>query len=141
MFQGLLDWLTPRRRPWRSSPSPRARARRRPLHIEFLEDRLVPATFADAGTQLNLVLNDGAYQVSVVSNGSNYQLYFHRKLLQESLPKDDRGRVAMLVLMADSVESASRIGRDVDEMFRNTSAPTKNGVGESFSTQLHSHVG
>jgi len=74
-------------------------------------------------------------------NGSDYQLYFHRKLLQESLPKDDRGRVAMLVLMADSVESASRIGRDVDEMFRNTSAPTKTESERAFQLSFIAMLG
>jgi putative ABC transport system permease protein len=74
-------------------------------------------------------------------NGSDYQLYFHRKLLQESLPKDDRGRVAMCVLMADSVESAAKIGHEVDEMFRNTSAPTKTESERAFQLSFIAMLG
>ena len=74
-------------------------------------------------------------------NGSDYVLFFHRKLLQESLPQTDRGRVAMFVLMADSAESAARIGREVDEMFHNAGAPTKTESERAFQLSFVAMLG
>jgi putative ABC transport system permease protein len=74
-------------------------------------------------------------------NGSDYALFFHRKFMQESLPQDDRGRVAMFVLMADSVESAARIGQEVDAMFQNAGAPTKTESERAFQLSFVAMLG
>jgi len=75
------------------------------------------------------------------ANGSDYGLYFHRKLLQESLPADQRGKVGIFVLMADSEESVPRVVRDVDEIFRNTSAPTKTESERAFQLSFIAMLG
>src|SRR5437868_12959191 len=44
------------------------------LRVEQLEDRLVPATFAEAGTLLNLDFNVANKSVGIVSAGTSYTL-------------------------------------------------------------------
>ena len=56
-----------RRTEWRQAPAFRFRPA-----VETLEQRLVPATFADNGTTLNLILNKASTNVALVSNGSSY---------------------------------------------------------------------
>src|SRR5690348_5287278 len=52
-------------RPWNRSHTPR---------VEHLEERLVPATYAEAGALLNLDLNVPNATLAVVSAGTSYTL-------------------------------------------------------------------
>src|SRR5262249_16660462 len=48
--------------------------------VECLEDRLVPATFVDNGTTLNLVLNTATTNAAIVSAGTSYTLTLTRDI-------------------------------------------------------------
>jgi hypothetical protein len=69
--------LTRRIRAW-FTPSRNRTIRRQPgsvkLEIQSLEDRLVPASFAEAGTLLNLDLDVANTSVAIVSAGTSYSL-------------------------------------------------------------------
>ncbi len=68
-----LNWLARFARPAQKRSGPGLRRWVRP-GVEQLETRLVPATFAGVGTQLNLDFNVATTSVAIVSAGTSYSL-------------------------------------------------------------------
>ena len=73
--------------------------------------------------------------------GSDYVMYFHRKYLEESLSATKRGTVGTFAILADSAESVPRIGREIDDMFRNSDTQTKTESEQAFQLGFISMLG
>ncbi|MGH9658905.1 MAG: ABC transporter permease, partial [Bryobacteraceae bacterium] len=56
---------------------------------------------------------------------SNEVLYFHRKYLEESIGESMRGNAGKFTVLVESAEAVPRVGREIDEAFRNSTAQTK----------------
>jgi hypothetical protein len=72
----LLRWFRCAFRTERNQPAHRKLPRRRRFRpfLEELEYRLAPATFADNGTALNLVLNTANVNAAIVANSASYTI-------------------------------------------------------------------
>jgi putative ABC transport system permease protein len=68
-------------------------------------------------------------------------MFFHLQYLFESLPAGRRDFAGMFVILADSAESAQRIGPAVDDMFRNATVQTKTESEKAFQLGFVSFLG
>jgi putative ABC transport system permease protein len=68
-------------------------------------------------------------------------MFFHLQYLFESLPAGRRDFAGMFVILADSADSAQRIGPAVDDMFRNSTVQTKTESEKAFQLGFISFLG
>jgi putative ABC transport system permease protein len=68
-------------------------------------------------------------------------MFFHLQYLFESLSARRRDFAGMFVILADSVDSANRIGPVVDDMFRNSPVQTKTESEKAFQLGFVSFLG
>jgi putative ABC transport system permease protein len=68
-------------------------------------------------------------------------IYFSREYLEESIKESRRGNAGMFMILANSVEDVPRIGKAVDEMFRNSPTQTKTESESAFSLSFVSFLG
>jgi putative ABC transport system permease protein len=68
-------------------------------------------------------------------------MFFHLQYLFESLPAGRRDFAGMFVILADSADSAQRIGPAIDDMFRNSTVQTKTESEKAFQLGFISFLG
>jgi putative ABC transport system permease protein len=68
-------------------------------------------------------------------------MFFHLQYLFESLSARRRDFAGMFVILADTVDSAHRIGPAVDDMFRNSTVQTKTESEKAFQLGFISFLG
>jgi putative ABC transport system permease protein len=68
-------------------------------------------------------------------------MFFHLQYLFESLPPGRRDSTSLFVILADSPESAQRIGPIIDDMFRNSPTQTKTESEKAFQLGFISFLG
>ena len=68
-------------------------------------------------------------------------LYFHLEYLYESLPVGRRDFAGTFGILANSAEDVPRIAAAVDEMFRNSTAPTRTETEKAFALSFLSFLG
>lgn len=68
-------------------------------------------------------------------------LYFHMEYLYESLPVGRRDFAGTFGILANSAEDVPRIAAAVDEMFRNSTAPTRTETEKAFALSFLSFLG
>jgi putative ABC transport system permease protein len=75
------------------------------------------------------------------SSYDNDLLLFRLDYLFDLLPERRRNRVFAFQLLADSPDSVEHISRDIDELFRNSTAPTKTEAERAFELTFVSLLG
>jgi putative ABC transport system permease protein len=68
-------------------------------------------------------------------------MFFQLQYLFESMPAGRRDFAGMFVILADSAESAERVGPAVDDMFRNSTVQTKTESEKAFQLGFVSFLG
>jgi putative ABC transport system permease protein len=71
----------------------------------------------------------------------NESLYFNIDYLYEGLPAARRDTAGTFTILADSKESVPRIAREVDELFRNSTAQTRTETEQAFALSFVSFIG
>ena len=69
------------------------------------------------------------------------EAYFHREYLQESLPRDLRGRAMMFSVRVQAPEDSARVAREIDTTFRNAPMPTKTDTEKAFMLAFIGQIG
>jgi len=68
-------------------------------------------------------------------------LYFNKEYLDQSMPERRRGNVSMFEILIDNPANSARIAQNIDEMFRNSTAPTKTESEQAFFVGFLSLLG
>lgn len=124
-----------------------------------LEDWIRDASSSIVGEELikkygweigdQIVLKGNTYPVNLqltirgvyrVKNGRNSALFFNRKYLEEALPST-KGTVGTIWIKASDVDSATRLGTQIDELFENSPYPTKTESEKAFQMGIVSMLG
>jgi len=66
---------------------------------------------------------------------------FHYKYLQESMPEEWGNHAGLFTILARSPDDVPRIAQSVDEMFRNSPAPTKTETEDAFQESFVEEIG
>jgi putative ABC transport system permease protein len=86
---------------------------------------------------LDLVIK-GIYESD---EGEDESLWFHYEYLRQSLPARVRDSAGTFTILADSAEDVPRIAREVDELFRNATTPTRTESEYAFGLSFLSFLG
>src|SRR5205823_6589975 len=68
-------------------------------------------------------------------------LYFNYDYLRDTLPIGRRNYISVVAILADSPENVPRIAKAVDDMFANSSPPTKTESEQQFALSFVSFLG
>jgi putative ABC transport system permease protein len=85
--------------------------------------------------RLNLVVA-GFYESAVDGD----TLYFNNQYLRESLRKEPDFAI-MLIVLVDRLDDVTAVARRIDELFRNSTSPTKTESEQTFRLNFLSYVG
>lgn len=121
----------------------------------FLTDRTACIISDDLAQTLNLKLGDRVtligdiYPVNLqlIVKGifsdpdAQNTLFFNMNYLRESLPVERRSFDSVIVILADSPASVPRISREVDQMFAESSYPTKTESEQQFTLSFLAFLG
>ncbi|MFB3776308.1 MAG: ABC transporter permease [Bryobacteraceae bacterium] len=72
---------------------------------------------------------------------NNEALYFNNKYLEEGLPEARKGQAGTFYVLAASPEAVPEIARQVDEMFRNSTAQTRTENEQAFTLSFLAFLG
>ena len=75
------------------------------------------------------------------SRQDNDNLFFHFEYLNEAVYRGGQNWISMFLILADRPESVSRISREVDAMFRNSTTRTKTEGEKQFMLTFLSYLG
>ena len=78
---------------------------------------------------------------AIFEGPDDFNSYFHFKYLEEGLGPERGSDASAFVIRLRSIEDASPVSQAVDEMFRNTPAPTKTEAESAFGQAFVSHIG
>ena len=68
-------------------------------------------------------------------------LYFNNKYIEEGLPEGRQGQVGTFYVLATSPEAVAEIARQVDDMFRNSTAQTRTENEQAFTLSFLAFLG
>jgi putative ABC transport system permease protein len=121
---------------------------------DFLEDRQGMAVGKAIADRVGLKLGDRVflkgdiypvdlelYVRAIYTGPDDIEAYFHRKYLQDSLPKSLQGKAMMFSVRVETPEDAPRVARAIDAMFRNAPEPTKTDTEKAFFLAFIGQIG
>jgi putative ABC transport system permease protein len=121
----------------------------------FITDRTGCVVSKDLAQKLGFKLGDritlvgdiypGNLELKVVGifedPDAQQSLYFNYDYLRDTLPIGRRNYISVVAILADSPENVPRIAKAVDDMFANSSPPTKTESEQQFALSFVSFLG
>jgi putative ABC transport system permease protein len=121
----------------------------------FITDRTGCVVSRDLAQKLGLKLGDritltgdiypGTLELKVVGifedPDAQQSLYFNYDYLRDTLPMGRRNYISVVAVLADSPDNVPRIAKAVDDMFANSSPPTKTESEQQFALSFVSFLG
>ena len=121
----------------------------------FITDRTGCVVSKDLAQKLGFKLGDritlvgdiypGNLELKVVGifedPDAQQSLYFNYDYLRDTLPMGRRNYISVVAILADSPENVPRIAKAVDDMFANSSPPTKTESEQQFALSFVSFLG
>ena len=121
----------------------------------FITDRTGCAVSRDLADKLNFKLGDritilgDIYPVNLELKvvgifddpDATQSLFFNYDYLRDKLPQGRRNMIGTVAVLADAPDSVPRIAKTVDEMFANSSPPTKTESEQQFALSFVSFLG
>ena len=78
---------------------------------------------------------------AIFEGPDDFNSFFHLDYLEEALPEGRQGHAGTFTIRLRSTDDAARVGREVDEMFRNAPAPTKTETEAAFALSFVEQLG
>ena len=121
----------------------------------FITDRTGCVVSKDLARKLGFKIGDritltgdiypGTLELKVVGifedPDAQQSLYFNYDYLRDTLPIGRRNYISVVAILADSPENVPRIAKAVDDMFANSSPPTKTESEQQFALSFVSFLG
>ncbi len=85
---------------------------------------------------------DPEFTVRAIFEGpDDFNSFFHLDYLEEALAEGEHGHAGTFTIRLRSTDDAARVGREVDEMFRNAPSPTKTETEAAFALSFVEQLG
>ena len=121
----------------------------------FLTERQACVISRDLGDKLNIKLGDRVRLIGDIYPGNldlyvrgifddpdaSQSLFFNVDYLRDTLPLGRRNYQSTVAILADSPEDVPRIAKAIDDMFANSSPPTKTESEQQFALSFVSFLG
>jgi len=103
------------------------------LGLELGQRITLQGIFSDFDPEINIR--------AIFEGPDDFNAFFHIKYLEEGLGPERGSDVSLFVIRLRSIEDASSVSQAVDEMFRNTPAPTKTEAEAAFAQAFVKQIG
>ncbi len=85
---------------------------------------------------------DPEFTVRAIFEGpDDFNSFFHLDYLEEALPEERKSQAGTFTIRLRSTDDASRVAREIDEMFRNAPEPTKTETEAAFALSFVEQLG